>query len=76
MKRTTSKGTVVVLVLFVFSQCVAAPLEYTYSIEAPQKVVTKPGIVNEGSTKEFAYWRILDHLIKMDMPGSSLASEK
>ena len=35
----------------------AAPVEYTYSILAPQKVVTKPGALNDGDVKTWAYWK-------------------
>ncbi|MBR4171720.1 MAG: beta-galactosidase [Kiritimatiellae bacterium] len=75
MKRITSKGTVVVLVLFVFSQCVAAPLEYTYSIEAPQKVVTKPGILHDGSTKDFAYWKSEEGVVVCELPATAEIAE-
>ena len=63
------------LVAFCFFHCAAAPLEYTYSIEAPQKVVAKPGILNDGNTKDFAYWKGERGVIVCELPASAEVAE-
>ena len=63
------------LVAFCFFHCAAAPLEYTYSIEAPQKVVAKPGILNDGNTKEFTYWKGERGVIVCELPATAEIAE-
>ena len=55
---------------------VAAPLEYSYRIEAPQKVVEKkPGALNDGDVKTIAYWKGARGVFVCELPTASYVKE-
>ena len=55
---------------------VASPLAYSYRIEAPQKVVEKkPGSLNDGNAKTFAYWKGPKGVVMCELPSASYVKE-
>ena len=54
----------------------AAPLEYSYRIESPQKVVEKkPGSLNDGDAKTFAYWKGARGVVVCELPAATEIAE-
>ena len=55
--------------------CGAAPVAYTYSILAPQKVVAKPGALNDGNLKTMAYWKGPQGVVVCELPAATEIAE-
>ena len=54
----------------------AAPLEYAYRIVSPQKVTEKkPGSLNDGNAKTFAYWKGAKGVIECELPSASYVKD-
>ena len=56
--------------------CGAAPVKYTYSILAPQKVTeTKNGALNDGNLKTMAYWKGPQGVVVCELPAATEIAE-
>ena len=78
--RRHSAGVAFAIAFAVCALCalggVAASLEYSYRIEAPQKVVEKkPGSLNDGNAKTFAYWKGPKGVVMCELPSASYVKE-
>ena len=54
----------------------AAPLEYSYRITSPQKVVEKcQGSLNDGDAKTIAYWKGAQGVVVCELPSAAYVKE-